>query len=75
MIAAYVQRKLQAPFRFSGYTNTEVFEAWVERCLIPILVAGQIVILDNAAFHKASRIQTRVADKEIEIMRPCNALE
>lgn len=60
IIAAYVQRKLQAPFRFTGYTNTEVFEAWVEQCLIPILVAGQIVILDNAAFHKASRIQSKI---------------
>jgi transposase len=60
VIAAYGQRKLQAPFRFRGYTNTEVFEAWVERCLIPILVAGQTVILDNAAFHKASCIQSKI---------------
>lgn len=60
VIAAYGQKKLQAPFRFTGYTNTEVFEAWVERCLIPILVTGQIVILDNAAFHKAHSIQSKI---------------
>jgi len=53
IIAAYHQKKLQAPFRFKGHTNTTVFNTW----LVPLLVAGQIVILDNGAFHKS--LQTR----------------
>jgi transposase len=60
IIAAYIQKKLNAPFRFKGYNNAKVFEAWVEKCLIPILVAGQIVILDNAAFHKAPSIRSKI---------------
>jgi hypothetical protein len=60
VIAAYVQKKLKAPFRFKGYTNSRVFEAWVEPCLIPVLVAGQIVILDNASFHKALSIRRKI---------------
>jgi transposase len=32
----------------------------VETCLIPVLIAGQIVILDNAAFHKAPNIRRKI---------------
>ena len=60
VIAAYIHKKLMAPFRFKGYTNTRVFETWVERCLLPLLIAGQIVILDNAAFHKSLNIQRKI---------------
>lgn len=34
-----------------------MFETWVETCLIPVLQPGQVVILDNATFHKGGRIQ------------------
>jgi transposase len=60
VIAAYVQKKLKAPFRFKGYTNTAVFETWVERCLVPVLIAGQTVILDNASFHKSQNIIDKI---------------
>jgi transposase len=60
IIAAYICKTLKAPFRFKGYTNTTVFDAWVEKCLVPVLVAGQIVILDNAAFHKAQSIIDKI---------------
>lgn len=54
VIAAYTQKKIIAPFLFKGYTNTDVFDTWVERCLVPVLEEGQTVILDNATFHKSS---------------------
>jgi transposase len=60
VIAAYVQKKLIAPFRFKGYTNAKVFEIWLEACLLPLLIAGQIVILDNATFHKAPSIRRKI---------------
>ena len=53
VIGAYGQGHLQAPFRFEGYTNAKVFDIWVERCLLPVLHPGQIIILDNATFHKS----------------------
>lgn len=34
-----------------------MFETWVEICLVPVLQPGQVVILDNASFHKGGRIQ------------------
>lgn len=55
LIAGYVKGGFIAPFRFKGYTDTNVFNQWVERCLVPDLRPGQVVILDNASFHKSKR--------------------
>jgi transposase len=38
-----------------GAINREAFEAYVEQSLLPTLVPGQIVILDNLAVHKSPR--------------------
>lgn len=57
MIAALCDGKLLAPFTIEGACNRVVFETWLENCLVPTLRAGQIVILDNATFHKGGRIQ------------------
>ena len=40
---------------FNGSCNTELFEIWVEKFLIEELNPGQIIIMDNAAFHKSKR--------------------
>jgi len=53
VIAAYCQGRLQAPLRFEGYTDSTVFDIWVERCLLPVLRPGQVIVLDNATFHKS----------------------
>ena len=55
LIAGYNQNGFIAPFRFKGYTNTATFNCWVEKCLVPTLRPGQVVILDNASFHKSKR--------------------
>ena len=57
MIAAYCQKQLFAPFTVEGSCNRTVFETWLETSLIPALQPGQVVIMDNATFHKGGRIQ------------------
>ncbi len=52
MIAALCNQKLIAPFTVEGACNRTVFETWLETCLLPTLQPGQIVIMDNATFHK-----------------------
>ena len=42
-----------APFIFCGTCNTELFNKWVEEILIKELKRGQVVIMDNASFHKS----------------------
>jgi transposase len=56
MIAALCNQKLIAPFTVEGSCNRTVFETWLETCLLPTLQPGQIVIMDNATFHKGGRI-------------------
>jgi transposase len=53
IIAGYVNNKSIAPLVFNGSCNTELFEAWVDQFLIKELEPGQVVIMDNAAFHRS----------------------
>ena len=57
IIGALNQGKVGAPCVFEGYCNSELFEAYVENMLVPVLKPGQTVILDNASFHKS--VKTR----------------
>ena len=57
MIAAWCHGELFAPFTVEGACNRTVFETWLETCLIPSLQPGQVIIADNATFHKGGRIQ------------------
>jgi len=56
MIAAWSAQHLLAAFTVDGPCNRVVFETWLEHCLLPVLQPGQVVILDNATFHKGGRI-------------------
>jgi len=54
IIAASCQNQVLAPFIFEGSCNTAVFNAWVEKELAPELKEGQVVVMDNASFHKSA---------------------
>jgi transposase len=57
VIAAWLSsaKKMIAPYVFNGYTDTKIFNGWIEKCLLPELKSGQVVIMDNAAFHKSQK--------------------
>ena len=40
---------------FNGSCNTQSIEALVEQFLIKELKSGQVVIMDNASFHKSQK--------------------
>lgn len=67
MIAALCNAQLLAPFTIEGACNRVVFETWLETCLIPELKPGQILVIDNATFHKGGRIAQMVAAAGCEI--------
>ena len=54
VIAAWLPhaKKMIAPYVFDGYTDSKRFNGWLKKCLLPELKKGQIVVMDNAAFHK-----------------------
>lgn len=63
LIAGYGEVVLKAPMRFKGTTNTAVFNAWVEKILCPELNEGDVVIMDNATFHKSSQTKILIENK------------
>ncbi len=52
-----MQPKIERPFYERVACNQTVFEMWLETSLVPTLVTGQVVVMDNATFHKGGRIQ------------------
>ncbi len=56
-IAAWLphSKEMLAPYVFKGYTDGELFNEWLEKCLLPCLKKGQIIIMDNASFHKSKK--------------------
>ncbi len=67
MIAALCGKELFAPFTVEGSCNRDVFETWLEKCLIPRLKPGQKLVLDNATFHKGGRIEELVKSVGCEV--------
>jgi transposase len=57
VIAAWLPKakEMIAPYAFNGYTDAVRFNGWLQQCLLPCLREGQVVIMDNAAFHKSKK--------------------
>lgn len=49
-----------AAWLFEGPMNGEMFLAWVEQGLAPVLRAGELVILDNLATHKVRGVREAI---------------
>ena len=66
-IAALKQQTLFAPMTFIGSCNRQLFEIWLEQCLVPQLQVGDVIVIDNATFHHGQAIQEIVAQAGCEI--------
>jgi len=60
VISALFKGKFLSPMCFEGTCDTSLFNAWLQQMLIPNLTAGQVLILDNASFHKSAESQKLV---------------
>jgi transposase len=68
MIAAYCDGRLLAPFRFDGYTDAVVFNLWLEKCLLPELTEDQVVVVDNATFHKSTKTRQLIQSVKCHLL-------
>ena len=66
-IAALKQGKLFAPMTFTGSCNRDLFEMWLEQCLLPQLQPGDVIVIDNASFHRSQTIDGIVAEAGCEL--------
>jgi transposase len=60
LIGAYVNGTIIAGATYEHNIDTNFVEAWIEQSLIKELKEGQIVVLDNATFHKSEKIKTLI---------------
>jgi transposase len=51
-----------------GPTDRVVFEAYVERMLVPTLRAGQMVVMDNLSSHKGPKVREMIEFKGCELL-------
>ena len=58
IIACKNKTKIIAPFYFEGACNREIIQVYLEKVLAQNLKKGDILIMDNASFHKGGKIQS-----------------
>lgn len=68
MVSGWCDREVVAPMTFKGYCNTLLIEAWIEAMLVPALKPGQVVVMDNASFHKSNRIRELIEAADCELL-------
>ena len=59
-LAALRHDAITAPCVIDGPINGETFTAYVEQFLVPTLVPGDIVIMDNLGSHKGPAVRTAI---------------
>jgi len=47
--------------------NAALFEEWVEKCLLPTLSKGDIVVIDNLSAHKGARVEQLIKSAGAEL--------
>lgn len=68
VIGVLNKNKLMAPCTFEGTCNNELFTQYVENILLPELKAGNVLVLDNASFHKSKKVKEIIESKGIKLM-------
>ncbi|MDE5022794.1 transposase, partial [Francisella tularensis subsp. holarctica] len=51
-----------------GYTNTEIFNPWFEEHLCPSLKPKTPIVMDNASFHKSSKLIEIAKKFDVQIL-------
>jgi transposase len=67
-VAAQCGKKILAPMTYKGTCHSALFEKYVKKILIPELKPGQIIIMDNATFHKSEPTKMMIESARCQIL-------
>jgi transposase len=56
IVAAQMGQSVMAPMQYEGTMDSTLFETWFSSCLLPSLPAGAVIVMDNASFHRKSKL-------------------
>lgn len=62
LIGGWREGKAIAPMEFTGYCDTGLVLSWAEEILVPELQPGDVIILDNASFHKSLELESIIEE-------------
>ncbi|SNV34935.1 IS630-Spn1, transposase Orf2 [Streptococcus acidominimus] len=62
LVAGLINGVLIAPMTYKDTMTSDFFEAWFQKFLLPTLETTSVIIMDNAKFHRMSRL--KVLSKE-----------
>lgn len=48
--------------------NTDLFNTYLEEFLLPVLEPGQIIVMDNASFHKSVETELLIEQAECKLL-------
>lgn len=68
IVAGYVNKRHIAPLIFKETCNTGIFNKWVEEELLQALKPGQVVIMDNAKFHKSNKTKELIEKVQCKLL-------
>ena len=60
MVISLYRRPQASPCVIEGATDAAVFGAYVKHVLVPVLLPGQIVVLDNLSSHNGDEIRQMI---------------
>lgn len=53
---------------YQGTCDTVLFNTWVQDFLVPTLRPGQVVVLDNATFHKSEKTRHLIEEAGCQLL-------
>ncbi len=59
-VAGLRQTGIVAPMTIDCPMNGDIFQTWIERCLVPDLKPGDIVVMDNLPAHKRDSVREAI---------------
>ena len=68
LLASMTAEGMGACLAVEGATTRIVFEAYIEKVLLPSLRAGQVVVMDNLSAHKGERIRELLESAGCELL-------
>ena len=68
IVSALNKKKFVAPFGYKGTCDSILFETWIEKVLVPELSPGDVVVLDNATFHKSKKTKQLVEEAKCRLI-------
>ncbi len=68
LIASLSLEGIGASMIIEGAANAAAFEAYVEHVLVPSLVKGQIVVMDNLRVHKSARVRHLIEEQGCHLL-------